>query len=53
MIGESEEMTLANKVTLLSEQFQEFELGMFSADVGPHTEYHFLPEAAPKNGWLN
>ena len=24
---------------------------MFSADVGPHTEYHYLPEAAPRHGW--
>ena len=37
--------------TLLHTDFHEFETGMFSAPVGPHTEYHFLPEAAPKQGW--
>ena len=36
---------------LLCEDFGDFETGMFSAPVGPHTEYHFLPEAAPKLGW--
>jgi len=37
--------------TLLHTDFDEFPTGMFSAPVGPHTEYHFLPEAAPKLGW--
>ena len=37
--------------TLLHTKFDEFETGMFSAPVGPHTEYHYLPEAAPKHGW--
>jgi len=37
--------------TLLHTDFREFETAMFSAPVGPHTEYHFLPEAAPKHGW--
>ena len=37
--------------TLLRTDFHEFETGMFSAPVGPHTEYHFLPEAAPRRGW--
>jgi hypothetical protein len=36
---------------LLAEDFSGFEIGMFSADVGPHTEYHYLPEAAPRRGW--
>jgi rhamnogalacturonan endolyase len=36
---------------LLDEQWKDFEVGMFSSNVGPHTEYHFLPEAAPRNGW--
>ena len=42
---------MAQSVVLLSEEFQDFEIGMFSADVGPHTEYHYLAEAAPKHGW--
>jgi hypothetical protein len=37
--------------TLLQTNFDEFPTGMFSAPVGPHTEYHYLPEAAPKLGW--
>ena len=36
---------------IVDETWQSFELGMFSANVGPHTEYHFLPEAAPRHGW--
>jgi hypothetical protein len=27
------------------------DVGLFSAPVGAHTEYHFLPEAAPRGGW--
>ena len=38
-------------VTLLDDDFHQFDVGMFSAAVGPHTEYHFLPEAAPRHGW--
>lgn len=41
--------SMSDKV--LSEDFSSFDTGMFSADVGPLTEYHFLPEAAPKHGW--
>ncbi len=37
--------------TLLAEDLRGFPLGMFSADVGPHTEYHYLHEAAPKGPW--
>jgi rhamnogalacturonan endolyase len=36
---------------LLQEDFSGFDVGMFSADVGPHTEYHFLQAAAPRHGW--
>jgi hypothetical protein len=36
---------------LLDEDFSNLEIGMFSAPVGPHTEYHYLPEAAPKGNW--
>jgi len=38
-------------VVLLQTDFAEFEPGMFSAAVGAHTEYHYLPEAAPRHGW--
>jgi len=37
--------------TLLEDDFSGLEPGMFSAPVGPHTEYHYLPEAAPKGNW--
>ena len=36
---------------VLSEDFSRFEVGFFSAAVGPLTEYHYLPEAAPRQGW--
>ena len=38
-------------VVLLDDDFSGLETGMFSAPVGPHTEYHYLPEAAPKGNW--
>ena len=31
---------------LLEDDFSKLEVGMFSAPVGAHTEYHYLPEAA-------
>ncbi len=37
--------------TMLFDAFDTFTIGPFSADVGAHTEYHFLPEAAPKGNW--
>ncbi len=37
--------------TLLEERFADLEVGMFSEPVGPHTEYHYLREAAPKGNW--
>ncbi|MFZ5833386.1 MAG: hypothetical protein ACOY3P_25135 [Planctomycetota bacterium] len=41
----------ADDVVLLDDDFRAQEVGMFSAQVGAHTEYHFLPEAAPRAGW--
>lgn len=38
-------------VLLLHTDFQGFEPGPFSAAVGAHTEYHYLPAAAPRHGW--
>ena len=38
-------------VVLLSEDFSQLEPGLISAPVGPHTEYHYLPEAAPHGQW--
>lgn len=38
-------------LVLLDEDFSGLDPGMFSAPVGPHTEYHYLPEAAPKGNW--
>ncbi|MDA0712254.1 MAG: hypothetical protein O3B73_18810, partial [bacterium] len=37
--------------TLLTDAFDALPIGPLSADVGAHTEYHFLPEAAPKGNW--
>ncbi len=36
---------------LLHDDFSALEIGAFSADVGAHTEYHYLPEAAPRGNW--
>ncbi len=37
--------------TLLTDEFDQLPVGTLSANVGAHTEYHFLPEAAPKGNW--
>ena len=37
--------------TLLTDEFDQLTTGMFSALVGAHTEYHYLPEAAPHGNW--
>ena len=36
---------------VLDDDFSGLQTGMFSAAVGAHTEYHYLPEAAPKGNW--
>ena len=37
--------------TLLNDEFSAYPPGLFSSVVGAHTEYHYLPEAAPKGNW--
>ena len=37
---------------LLKDGFSSLDTGLFSAPVGAHTEYHYLPEAAPKGNWV-
>jgi|WetSurMetagenome_2_1015567.scaffolds.fasta_scaffold00001_500 rhamnogalacturonan endolyase len=37
---------------LLNDNFSALDTGLFFAPVGAHTEYHFLPEAAPKGNWV-
>lgn len=39
------------EVTLLADDFSTYRAGLFSSTVGAHTEYHYLPEAAPKGNW--
>lgn len=36
---------------LLKDDFSALDVGQFSTNVGAHTEYHYLPEAAPKGNW--
>lgn len=36
---------------LLFDDFTGYRAGLFSSPVGAHTEYHYLPEAAPKGNW--
>jgi rhamnogalacturonan endolyase len=37
---------------LLRDDFSQLDTGLFSAPVGPHTEYHYLPEAGTKGNWV-
>jgi len=37
---------------LLQDDFSGLDTGLFSAPVGPHTEYHYLPEAGTKGNWV-
>ena len=39
------------RAVLLEERFDQLDVGMFSSPVGPLTEYHYVPEAAPKGNW--
>lgn len=36
---------------LLFDDFSSIRRGPYSAEVGPHTEYHYLHEAAPRSQW--
>ncbi len=38
-------------VMLLTDEFNGLRSGMFSRVLGAHTEYHHIPEAAPKGNW--
>ncbi|MBT3269455.1 hypothetical protein HN371_20090 [Candidatus Poribacteria bacterium] len=42
---------MSSPYVLLEDRFGDLDEGMFSAPVGAHTEYHYLPEAAPKGHW--
>jgi hypothetical protein len=37
---------------LLKDDFSSLDTGLFSAPVGPHTEYHYLREAGMKGNWV-
>jgi rhamnogalacturonan endolyase len=37
--------------TLFEDGFSQMKTGLLSPVVGAHTEYHYLPEAAPKGNW--
>lgn len=39
------------RAVLLEDDFSRLRPGLFSSVVGAHTEYHYLPEAAPKGNW--
>lgn len=41
----------AQQVVLLDEDFSRLKSGHYSVEVGAHTEYHYLAEAAPKSIW--
>ena len=37
---------------LLRDDFSKLDTGLFSAPVGAHTEYHYLPEAGQRSNWV-
>jgi hypothetical protein len=37
---------------VLTDDFSGLDTGLFTAPVGAHTEYHFLPEAGPQGNWV-
>jgi len=41
-----------SKQVRLIDDFSALDTGLFSAPVGALTEYHYLPEAAPKGNWV-
>ena len=41
-----------NNIVLLKDDFSKLDTGLFSAPVGPHTEYHYLSEAGMKGNWV-
>jgi len=41
----------ADSAVLLEDDFSGLGRGMLSSPVGAHTEYHYLPEAAPRGNW--
>jgi rhamnogalacturonan endolyase len=45
------DITVDGTAILLDDDFTGLPHGKLSAEVGPHTEYHFLSEAAPKGNW--
>ncbi|MCP4643343.1 MAG: hypothetical protein GY851_23050 [bacterium] len=44
-------LAVGEGVCLLEDDFSAYRAGLFSSVVGAHTEYHYLPEAAPKGNW--
>lgn len=43
--------SMSNDGCLLYDDYRGLKRGSLSTDLGAHTEYHYLPEAAPKGNW--
>ena len=43
---------VSEEATLLADDFSAYRAGIFSSEVGAHTEYHYLPESAAKGNWV-
>ncbi|MHC4401741.1 MAG: hypothetical protein ACYTG0_18880, partial [Planctomycetota bacterium] len=43
--------SFGDEATLLDDDFSGQRSGMFSRVLGAHTEYHHIPEAAPRGNW--
>ena len=47
----AETSTGSAQVILFEDGFRELRTGSLGSAVGAHTEYHYLPELAPKGRW--
>lgn len=45
------EAQLNNQFILIEDNYNNLQRGPLSSNVGAHTEYHYLPETAPKGNW--
>jgi hypothetical protein len=39
-------------LVIFRDDFSSLDTGLFTAPVGAHTEYHYLPEAGPRGNWV-
>jgi len=47
-----DQQAMSKQVVLFEDDFAGLRTGLFGSVVGAHTEYHYLPESAPKGNWV-